>query len=248
MNLKTKVAILAAAAAGSALATVTTQNTLCRIAVDSGAKSTIVALPLKNVGGAEAQILVTNLVMTTGLANKDKLLYWNANKGTGDWDAWEVSNNAWVPVESTGGSTPAADTANLPCGSAVWIECNEPKTIYLFGQYFSSGASTTVVAGKSTMVGPCATTDVPVNSLKAKKTDGSFVEGDKIQIVDASNTRLGIAEYVWRGTNDDGQFKKLGIENGAVVWNNLADTVVIPAGQGFWYVSKGGSPTFTWVE
>lgn len=246
MNLKTKVAILAAAAASTALA-VSTDNTLCRIAVSSGAKSTIVALPLKNVGGTEAQILVTNLVMTTGLATGDKLLYWNANKGTtGDWDAWEVSNNAWVPVESTGGETPSASTANLPCGSAVWIQCNQAKTIYLFGQYFTSGATTTVVAGKSTLVGPCAAADFPVNSLKGKKTAGSFVQGDKIQLVDSNNTRLGLAEYVWRGTSEDGQFKKLGISNGEPSWSDLSDSVVIPAGQGFWYVSKGGNPTFTW--
>ena len=255
MNLKTKVAILAAAAASTALA-VSTDNTLCRIALDGNASATntILALPLHDVGGVGGQILVTNLVLTTGLIEDDQLMYWNKDKGgTGGWDCWEVNADGnWEAVESTEAQTAAPENAELSCGLAVWLRrANITQPIYLYGQCHGDGTNvtTTVKGSASTLVGPAITQALKVNVLINKKTSGEFAAGDKIQLVDRTK-RLKFDEYTYKLDGTTENFQKISgynTSNKTMTYSVPGDDVVIQPGQGFWYVRKGdGDLTFTW--
>ena len=260
MNMKSLLAIAGITATSVACATVTSQNTLCRIAVNSTAKSIILALPLQTVGGTEMSIKVTDLVMTTNLDEGDSLLAWNATEST--WDAWVINSSGnWASATSVSGfdvnTSPAAEETALACGKAVWLNRPDPAEgsrtnartlpVYLYGQYFTSGASTTVAASGSTFVGPCATTALPINGndgLTSKKTVGEFADGDQIVVVNTGNTNTGRKTYTYK-TGVGFATQSYDTEAHTVSWTATTDT--IPVGLGFMYVRKANTGlTFTW--
>lgn len=265
MNMKSLIALTALTAAGAASAAVTSGNTLCRIEIDSGATNTIVAVPLVKIGDGSA-IPVTELVLTDNLSTGDTLLHKNGNK----WEAWVVANSAWTPLTIVEGMdaswTKGAADATLSRGDAVWVNRQDPtKKFYVYGQVTTDAATATALAGSSnspayTMMS-APTTDpagFQLNTLVQRKTDGAFADGDTIVVVDSSNAQFGRKEYVYK--SDKGAFCTLtattstitigGVQYTSVTgqtWTLVADTVKIPVGAGFWYVSKGGNPTFTWT-
>ena len=276
MNMKSLIALTALTAAGAASAEVISGNTLCRIEVDSGTKSTIVAVPLVKIGNTPANIPVTELVLTDNLSADDTILHWNGTS----WDAWEIvveegtGAKSWEPTTISEGSNnsqsaPAADTA-LARGDAIWVNravTNEP--FYVYGQVAGSSATaatstaeqaTSATSPKYTMMSAPITDPAgfQLNTIVSKKTAGSFADGDTIVVVDSSNKTFGRKEYVYK--TDKEAFCTLtattstitigGVEYTSVTgqtWTPVADTVKIPVGAGFWYVSKGGDPTFTWT-
>lgn len=253
MNSKAFLAIVSAAAVLPLLGEVVSNQKLCRIAVSTTAQSNIIALPLQDVGGGETkQVLATDVVMTSGLSTDDRLRYWNPTKGgTGGWDTWKIANGAWTPVSSTEGDTPPADSAELPCGAGAWLEFatkpSEGKTFYLYGQYFTTGASTRVAASGSTFVGPCATAALPINGsagLTSKKTAGDFADGDQIVVVNTANANTGRKTYTYK-ENVGFATQAYDAQTHTVTWTATTDT--IPVGLGFMYVRKADSQlTFTW--
>lgn len=275
MNMKSLIALTALTAAGAASAEVISGNTLCRIEVDSGAASTIVAVPLVKIGDGSA-IPVTELVLTNNLTVGDTILHYNASK---KWDAWVITENSgvktWTPTVISVGSNnsttePAAGTA-LARGDAIWVNravTNEP--FYVYGQVAGSSATaatSTVEKGGAdtpeyTMLS-APTTDpagFQLNTLvgkKASENGGAFADGDTIVVVDSSNAQFGRKEYVYKSS--ERQFCTLtvttskitigGVEYTSVTgqsWTPVPDTVKIPVGEGFWYVSKGGDPKIEW--
>ena len=263
MNMKSLIALTALTAAGAASAAVTSGNTLCRIEVDSGAASTIVAVPLVKIGDGSA-IPANELVLTDNLSQGDKLLHWNTNSKK--WEAWAVNaSGAWegltISDQNSTLVTPEA-SVTLTRGDAVWVEravTNEP--FYVYGQVAGSSATaatstaeqaTSATSPAYTMMS-APTTDpagFQLNTLVSKKTAGSFADGDKIVVVDP-NARLNRREYTYK--NSTGNFsvesdvldQTYGYPIG-VTWTAVGDDVLIPVGCGFWYVSVGGNPTISW--
>jgi len=250
MNLKSLLAAVGITVAVAAFAEVESSTTLCRIAVSTGVKSTIIALPLQTVGQTDGRTIApTKVVMPDGLPANTKLLHWNSVKA--GWDAWKIANGVWE-VEET---MPSGDPLDaLPCGSAAWLELpanpTSTQTFYLYGQCFETGASVSAVANASTMMGACAA--INVNAIKNKLASGTFQEGDKIVVVDPSNTVTGRKEFTYRATKADGT---TAINNFAVQTYNASRSprkdwevadFTLEAGKGFLYVSKGGTPTFNW--
>ena len=265
---------VSAIAAIAATASATTDyysapNTFCRLAVASSKASTIVAIPFSNCGGAEGQIFVTNLVMTTGLAVDDTLLY---NDGTG-WYAWEIKNvggqNVWQSVDTStkkGGVnvTSAAGVTTLDCGRACWLvrgDTSKSNPIYLYGQVNSAKTDVTIAAGDGSK--PTYTiVACPSEAADFNITTIAGYEGDTVILPSA--TDIGKIEYKYTG----GAWKKptavagdtvtlpdwLGGGTTTVtntVWAALeaGDVKTVPAGTGFMYGRvKNEALTLTWGD
>lgn len=244
MNLKSLLAAVGITVAVAAFAEVESSTTLCRIAVSTGVKSTIIALPLQTVGQTEGRTIApTKVVMPDGLPANTKLLHWNSVKA--GWDAWKIANGAWE-VEET---MPSGDPLDaLPCGSAAWLELPDnptsTQTFYLYGQYFSTGASVSAVANASTLMGACEA--INVGAIKNKLHSGtSIAAGDKIVVVDPSNTVTGRKEFTYNAELANFAVQVYDKNQNPRRYWQTAD-FTLEAGKGFLYVSNGGSPTFDW--
>ena len=260
MNMKSLFALAAISAVGATSAAVTTGNTLCRIEVNSGTTNTIVAVPLVKIDQNGGAIPVDKLVLTDNLANGDTLLHWNAsaNEGNGVWEAWVVANSVWTPVSVVDGMqaatvTAGASDATLTRGDAIWVNRTFSGTstpFYLYGQVTAGSATATTLARGTattnayTMVGNPLTEEKAVNSLTFT---GGINTGDAI--VWGNSTSIGGVKELTYDGKEWGSFTttKATLPSGLVVnqksWTCSTDS--IPAGQGFWYVSKGGTGTLT---
>lgn len=242
MNMKKVMTLAALTAAGAASAVVTTDNTLCRIEVASGTASTIVAVPLVKVGDGTA-IPVTQLVLTDNLTAGDTLLHWN--KESKKWEAWAVNGSAWEPLTVTEGVNPptwtkGADNTTLACGDAIWVNRKNPTNpFYIYGQVAATpGALPSIVRPTKegelayTMMGNTALEPVAINSIKFT---GTKKKGDKIAI--ATTAGIGAKEYTYNGTV--WTEATLELDTNGVLRPTVEETkATIPAGQGFWYISK----------
>lgn len=274
MNMKSLIALSALTTAGVASAMVASDNTLCRIMVNSGTTNTIVAVPFVKVGLGNVNIPVSELVLTDNLDVGDTLLHRNGTS----WDTWEIDVNEtsgakyWKPTltsenSETNQADPAEDTA-LARGDSIWVvRASAAKPFYIYGQITNAtatAATSTAVKGSATVPAytmmSAPTTDpagFQLSTLVGKKSAGAFADGDTIVVVDPSNTTFGRKEYVYK--SDQEAFCTLTVTTSEITiagtkytavtgqtWTPVAATVKIPAGEGFWYVSKGGDPTFTW--
>ena len=245
MNAKTILSLTVLGAVTAASAAVTSANTLCRIEVDSPLNETMLAVPLIEVGGSSQTIAVTNMVMTSTLSAGDILMY---NTGS-EWYSWVLNDGKkWVATETSdaGKMTKAAPNATFARGRGVWlVRKSTASKIYLYGQVDSKTTDTTAAAGTSetpayTLMGNPKETGFNPNSV----TWSDCAEGDMLAYADS----YGKARTVtWKGdTKKWCTFKKdstSGVYNWAPV---TAIDLTIPAGQGFWYVSRGGAGQATW--
>ncbi|MGN0877653.1 MAG: hypothetical protein ACI4TC_10320 [Kiritimatiellia bacterium] len=253
MNAKTILSLTVLGAVTAASAAVTTDNTLCRIEVASGTKSTIVAVPLVKIGTAGDAIPVTDLVLTDNMSEDDTILHWNGST----WDAWEISDGKWTPTVISEGSkystsAPAEGTA-LARGDAIWVNRSNPtvtegevtraKPFYIYGQVATTDSPATlpaIVGGAYTMMGNTDLADKKISTLKFPG-ERQPVNGDKIVWSNSANG-TGVTQYEYKD-NGWGFYKSTVVEkNGrkviSSVWTSVGDADVIPAGQGFWYVAK----------
>ncbi len=258
MNMKSILFAATAALAVSLQAEVTANNTLCRIEVESSAKSVIVAVPLVAVGSGDVK--VTDYIMTTNLKDGDSILMWDT-KNT-KWVGWVISSGAWVAltdVSTTGGVSagqPATDSA-LERGTAVWLNrssatIEENDSFYLYGQVASStadGVTLTAQAGGYTLLGNPTTASLDLSTLSWNDCN----EGDTIYL--SSDTQGGISYYEYRVPTDGAEAKWC---SKAVTKNDKgfskttftaisSGTVTLAPGEGFWYnsTSSSSSPSVT---
>lgn len=245
MNMKSLFALTLVTAAAAASATVTTGNTLCRIEVTSPSTETILAVPLIEIGGSSQEIAITNLVLASSLSVGDTLMY----KDGSTWYSWEVnSEHNWEALSTSSGSQSHSATAGVDAqftrGSGVWlVRSNTSSNIYLYGQCDSRTTSTSFSAG---------TTTSPVYTLMGNPKEEAFApnsktwsgcgQGDKIAFADATT---GKAKTFTFRTSENAWCKPT-VTKGAATWTILGEDDTIPAGQGFWYVSVGGSGSVTW--
>lgn len=240
MNAKNILLSASAALAIGLQAGVTATHTLCRIEVESAAKSVIVSVPLVQVGDGAA-IKVTDYILTTNLKPGDSILKWNGES----WDGWALdADGNWATAISVSGcsvreTAPAADSA-LARGAAVWLNRSDEtraasESFYLYGQIADGKTTLTAQAGAFTLLGNLGRTALDL--AKVGWTD--CAEGDTITWNDADGKRRFIVynDGGWRTVSNS-------VENGfsgttfAALEENKA---VLPVGSGFWYESKGTS-------
>lgn len=257
MKLATLLSVsLLASAAAFAETSATSANVIGVLRVDSTAKRTIVAVPWVAAAVAGGDIKVTDLVKTSNLTVGDTLSYY---KGDGTFDTWRLVEGtgeaapAWAPVNqvSKSGETgtsedPAVQT--LPRGGAlILVRQDATKPFYLQGQYSEVAAAAPTIA--------TGTAAAPVYNLIAHP-------GAKSGVVDLN------ADIAWTNPNTTDRIfilKPDGLtvecqylsgkwqyntwvkpQGGGLMQEQWSDATV-PAGTGFWYVSKGSSaPTLAW--
>ena len=139
--------------------------------------------------------------------------------------------------------TPDASYA-LPRGKGLFlVRQDAAKEIWLYGQHSTAQVSVDVAAGTAgtpayTMI---ANPNAKAYDLNTKGVGGAA--GDQILLGDGGTTLYTRTETAWTRKTD--VTKTIG----GVARTFKKDTtegVVIPAGKGAWYVSKGGSPTIAW--
>lgn len=247
MKCKTLLAMATIAASSAALATVTSLNTLCRIAVTNDMTETLISVPLVEVGGSVEEIPLTNYVLTTNLAAGDKLLQWDGT--VTNYYAWNFNGTTWVPFTVVDGNSawvsPSGDVAKLARGTGAWLvrgETSKSKEFYLYGQVSGTQVESTFIGGQQTLMGhPRAAAFNPNSGV----TWSGQQDGDMIVFANPTN-RTGMTKLTYK-TSDSGVIG-WARQTAVGVWTK-DETSMIPAGQGFWYVSKKGSEggTATWA-
>lgn len=263
MKLKSLLTLAVLATSTSLSAEVVSDSLLCRIAVHSGTRSTIVAVPLKGVNEADNEIAITEFVLTDNLGDGAVLMTVKEKDNTKKTYSWVLNDGEWQAMSTTYGSeTTTAGEGKLQCGSAAWIvrAANDDLTLpfYIYGRECAAITAPTIATAKST-----TTTVTPA--------DGG--EEVSYEIITPAYTLIGNSkledwnlnsEGAWSGCKNgdeiiwdrdgkkitrysftyDSSKNKWGYWGGELVddvltytWKDAED-VLLPAGQGFWYVSK----------
>lgn len=248
MKLRLMMGVCALAAATALGADVMGRNVCGLMNVPSGAKVTMIAVPWVTVGGSADAMEVANLVKTDTLSAGDELYYYDGSV----YRCWKLQGGAWQPTTVTlkdakgndlSVQTPDASYA-LPRGKGLFlVRQDATKEIWLYGQHSTAPISVAVAAGTAgtpayTMI---ANPNAEAYDLNTKGVGGAA--GDQILLGDGGTTLYTRTETAWTRKTD--VTKTIG----GVARTFKKDTtegVVIPAGTGAWYVSKGGSPTIAW--
>ena len=201
--------------------------------VQSSTKNTLIAVSLKGDDGQN--ISVSNLVKTANLTEGDKLYAFDSE--TGLYEGWELDENKrWKSattkyyIDASGNVAAkegtAAGGATQVVGSGIWlvraVTPAEEFTIYLTGKPVTS-PTTTIFAGKTNLVGN------PTKVAGTPEISGA-VAGDVIE-VPGGESQTGRIRYQYDGSE----------------WTTMQNhrpvpgRPLIPANQGFWYLSKGKS-------
>ena len=247
MKVKT-LACLCALAAIPAFGTVavTSTNTFGVLKVTCSAQKVIIATPWVECLTAD-NVKVTDLVMTSGLADGDAILVYQG----GEFKSWVISGGAWVAqiVSQAGATVSSGDAASaaIARGQAFWFvkaSYSEPYDLYLYGQDTTAGATSTIAQGSSgtPAYSLLASPNTVAADLNAKNFDGTPNAADEIRV-----PRHNLPDLIY--TYQDGKWGtfvsvKIGTTNR--YRKDWQAGCTIPAGTGFWYVSKGGSGTITW--
>lgn len=249
MKLRLMMGVCALAAAAALGADVMGRNVCGLMNVPSDAKVTMIAVPWVTVGGEADAMKVANLVKTDTLSAGDELYYYDGSV----YRCWRLSvDRKWQPAtvalkDAQGNDlsvqTPDASYA-LPRGKGLFlVRQDATKEIWLYGQHSTAPISVAVAAGTAgtpayTMI---ANPNAEAYDLNTKGVGGAA--GDQILLGDGGTTLYTRTETAWTRKTD--VTKTIG----GVARTFKKDTtegVVIPAGTGAWYVSKGGSPTIAW--
>lgn len=253
MKLRLMMGVCALAAATALGADVMGRNVCGLMNVPSGAKVTMISVPWVTVGGEADAMKVADLVKTDTLKPGDELYYYDG----ATYFSWKLQGtvlqgNVWTPAATTKEDAkgnpvtiqaPDASYA-LPRGKGLFlVRQDATKEIWLYGQHSTAQVSVAVAAGTAgtpayTMI---ANPNAVAYDLNAKGVGGAA--GDQILLGDGGTTLYTRTETAWTRKTDvtktingvDRTFK-----------TDTTEGVVIPAGKGAWYISKGGSPTIVW--
>ncbi len=228
---------------------VTSANTFGVLKVNCSAKKVIIATPWVECLTA-GNVKVTDLVMTDNLAEGDAIIVYSGGAFRGwqltagkEWDAYAVSD--------AGGTVTAGDAASaaIARGKAFWFvkaSYSEPYDLYLYGQDTTAAATSSVTAGTSgspaySLVASPKTTEANLNSVSGLTPNTA----DEIRI---PRDNLPDVIYTYKtGTGENGGWgTSVKTQVGSVYKKVWTKGCSIPAGTGFWYVSKGGSGTISW--
>ncbi len=234
------VAVITSTSDDSVKVEVPSTNTIGVLKVESGAKTTAIAVPWEALGGGD--ISVSNIVRTATLTPGDELM---AYAPDGKYKAWELDENkVWQPVTVAGGSSETeADAYTVKRGSAVWLKRQDTtQPIYLVGEVAATEkAAATIEAGTAespswNLVGSAGTEPVNVNEIGAAATDKIIVPTATVPKNYEHNTEKG----EWGYWDYETVIKLSGRKTVKKVWKS-ASVETIPAGTGFWYLNGGDS-------
>ena len=245
------VAILAASVC--AADEITSSNVLGILPVTSSAKRTIVSVPWCAMSATDdAAIQVSNVVKTANLSVDDMLHVYSG----GSFQSWKLAEDSvskvkyWQSVNQvseTGAptETPSATDFAAVRGTAILlIRQDATKPFYLYGQVGSGEVKTEITAlGSSespayTLVAPAGVMGTNLVSVVTQ----NIPDDDDIFVPTVNGVQV---QY----TRKDGAWKQYKYSAGEWSWMPV-ENINIPAGTGFWYVSKSGDgsayPTFNW--
>ena len=248
MKLRLMMGVCALAAATALGADVMGRNVCGLMKVPSDAKVTMIAVPWVTVGGGADTMKVANLVKTDTLSPGDELYYYDGEY----YFSWKLQGNVWTPAETVKKDARGNDVSiqapdasyALPRGKGLFlVRQDETKEIWLYGQHSTAPVSVAVAAGTAgipayTMI---ANPNAEAYDLNKKGVGGAA--GDQILLGDGGTTLYTRTETAWTRKTD--VTKTIG-GVARTVKEDTPEGVVIPAGTGAWYVSKGGSPTIAW--
>ena len=263
MKLRTLFSLGAAVCVASAsAATLDSPNTYGILALnDTTSSDLMISVPWVDCANASQNTFVSNVVKTTNLAAGDYLIL----KEGSTYYSWKLTGTApdlhWtaMSVTTSDGVTTSEDASGkrIARGMALWLHRATPSTsspIYLFGQYSTAAATTTITAGSTTMIANPGHAAKNPNSFTW--TSGGPASGDKILV----NVPGGYRTYTYNGTKwtyivktASGSAmtlpKKKGQTTAQTTYNvteTETDAVDIPAGTGFWYQSGTGAGVIGW--
>ena len=242
-------ALITIAAFGEDVTSVETSNTFGVMKVSCSAQKVIVCTPWVKALTADA-IQLKDLVMTAGLEPDDSIILYTGKTGkVSDFKSWVLGENGeWqgVAVTDVNGTTlPGADEA-IARGAGFWFvkknfTAGATYDLYLYGQDTADAATSTVVANAYNLVANPKTEDVAITALSGVTP----AVGDTIQVPNGAapakvytykNGAWGKSVKTQIGST--GQYK--------MAWQAITADEKIPAGQGFWYISKGGAGAIAW--
>lgn len=219
-------------------------NVIGVMAVETDKKATIAAVPFKDFDGGDMRL--ANLVKTANLSEGDQLYRYDSAKG--GFDGWVLNADSegilrWEKCEKNFRLTGTGETASdngteadetmAVQGAGIWlVRANAPSAPFVF--YLQGTASDAepmmVAAGTTGLLGNPTSSD-------ATPTITGMSNGDTIQFA-TGGALLNVYTY----NSMKGQWGYWDSEN-KPAW---VDSPTVPAGIGFWYVSKGGVVTFAW--
>ena len=220
--------------------------------------NTIVGTPWLAADGSGA-VAVSNLVKTTNLTVGDKLYLINGSGSDANYDGWElVSGGYWAPIakysvasngtmSSTAGSS-AADR-KVVRGQGVWLYRQNPvdggnaKPFYVYGLKAGEAASTAVIQGTENapawnLIASASTSAFSLSSMSGANAKDTIVipTGNAPIVVEYKNS-------AWSYSASSNYVHASGV---SISVPYTVTNPTIPAGTGFWYVSRGGNPTINW--
>jgi hypothetical protein len=259
MKLRSIICVSAMAAVASA-SVLTSGNTFARLPVTGNTyENALIAIPFAGCGETNAEIYVTNLVMTANLKAGDKLLYkdgstyyaWRLTTDGGPWQQMATSTD-FGKTEVT----PSAEQTTLPCGKGCWlvrsgVASRDDSTIYLFGQV-NVGSLTTTVPASSDGTIICRPYETGAIDLSSWKPTG-VAAGDTVSVPDSDPANLtGKKTYTYKDGNwtvqtSETKTNKRGIVTTTVSYTPVSSGTTIPAGVAFMYGRYGNTDlTITW--
>lgn len=242
---------------------VTSDNVFGVLRVDSTAEETIISVPWIETAASNGDIKVCDLVLTSNLTAGDRLLYYTGTKPGTDTPAEDFQYLAWTLGEDDSGvkvwesvTTVSKDadgktrmTVSAPGGSEavargaaliVIRPTAHTEPIYLYGQYVPGTVTAKVKGG---------TFEKPVYSLLAP-SDPNGVDLNKAGVMSGTpdiNDYIVIGDVGTMLKYYKGQWGVMGkYDRTNKTYPMDTSKAVIKPGQGVWYVSRGGAPTFTW--
>ena len=205
--------------------------------ITATSKNTIIPVPFKALSDGTSDVTVTDLVKTNSLPDNTWLL---AYDGT-TYNSWQYSSGVWTPAAYAGETgispTAGAASAQLTCGSALWIvlPTSDSYNVYVtvYGAY-GAGVTSSVVAG-----GESGVATLVANPLQSEATITTVTPAVGDQIIIPESSKM----YTYRK-------KKDGTHG---TWRYDGAAATLPSfgiGKGFWYVrAAGGAATeITWTE
>lgn len=225
--------------------------------VHSKATNTIVSVPWVQLGYATNDaIRVCDLVLTNNLSAGDTIVVYDLDTRTENqaYEGWVLSNGGWASIvtvtENEVVDAPKADTARLRRGKAFMLSRRHPieggtaVPFYLCGQYTDANADGVEIAA--------GTMQTPVYHFLA----APYVEDKNLNDIGWNAANIGENDTILLPQNaSDGATIIYNFDSSAGKWyysvksgRKMVKTYggTIPAGTGFWYISRGGSMTLAW--
>lgn len=265
------IAVLALLAAAVRADVVWSANTFAFVEVaTSTATNTVISVPWVGYTEDAAPTLpsrIDHLVNPRNLQSGDFLL---AVTSTVSYAAWllqpvpgaEKGELEWVPIDSvlkdsTGDTIYAGNDGGgvVSRGLGIWLIRQAPvegagaKPFYLNGQWTDAPGSVTIKAGAeqeplcTLVANPNVAQSVDINDLT---WSGVYAKDTVVIPTDKTTTRY----CMWDSSKGKWYYAKV---TKTVKWGQtiakteyVYDGLTLPAGTGFWYVSRGGTPTIEW--